>query len=292
MEARAEARGDRLHGRRARPGWWPRWKYCLPFFALAPGWLLAAGRGDFARVLGQGFYVVVPLGALAIAGAVVADRAARAMAVRRATPAACAAPWDHDGYESRSGEARSRRLCARVPYARPLAAGLVVWAATLPDLPFASDLPTQWIVALVLASVAVACALYFRGVAHGHVAYGRFPFRVGERVSLAFHFDKPRGPPLVFDRLALTLQCVRERRRLRGLWPPEARRVLAETVVRHDESPPSPFTIPVTFDVPADAPGTDFGVDAPTYWELAVEGEVAGLRYEDVFLVPIYARPA
>jgi hypothetical protein len=49
--------------------------------------------------------------------------------------------------------------------------------------------------------------------------------------------------------------------------------------------------LPLSFELPADLPGTDLNRDDATYWQVALRIPVVGPDVETVFLAPVYARP-
>jgi hypothetical protein len=49
--------------------------------------------------------------------------------------------------------------------------------------------------------------------------------------------------------------------------------------------------LPLSFELPADLPGTDLNRDDATYWQIALRIPVVGPDIETVFLAPVYARP-
>ena len=50
--------------------------------------------------------------------------------------------------------------------------------------------------------------------------------------------------------------------------------------------------VEVTFDIPADRPGTALHADAPVRWELLVSGRTRWGRLVETFVVPVYAATA
>lgn len=47
----------------------------------------------------------------------------------------------------------------------------------------------------------------------------------------------------------------------------------------------------LSFDLPADAPSTDFGATQARFWELQLDMETPGIDYHAMFLLPVYALP-
>lgn len=125
--------------------------------------------------------------------------------------------------------------------------------------------------------------------------YDWFPFHTGEGASLRLTLSRPRA----FDRLRVTLRAVEEAYEDRSDDAQRDTRVVPYCVheeVREytgeDARLGSGGELSLEFDIPADAPTTALAERPPTYWELAVRGEIAGADYREVFLVPVYARPA
>jgi hypothetical protein len=204
--------------------------------------------------------------------------------------AATRAPWLLDGYWSSSGESRFSNFVAPWPFARLLRFVLI---ASVPLLMIvAAYAQSGWGLVLAAASAATALTMSWRGFANVRVEYRKFPYRVGECVAFGFSFKKRFGAPALFDRATFTLQCVEETPRWGGLRAPRVRRLFATSIEKHEELPPSPFQLELEFDVPADARGADFLGPPSVYWELSVEGEGPGFRYDEEFLVPIYAADA
>jgi hypothetical protein len=233
---------------------------------------------------------------LVVAGiAAWASAAWRTRRRRRARQAALGsgAPWERHGYWSRGGEARYQKLDPP-GHGRTLRTWLLgstlagVFASAV--LAWRAPSVVGWTLASAAVSGVVCLGLSWRGFVDARVTYHGFPYRVGGPIRLDFSFA--RHANLAFDHLAFTLQCVVETPRLGGLVRPDIRRVFAQTIQRGDDLPAGSFDIDLVFDVPADAPGADPLATPAVYWELAVLGEGPGFRYEDVFLVPIYARPA
>lgn len=50
--------------------------------------------------------------------------------------------------------------------------------------------------------------------------------------------------------------------------------------------------LPLSFEIPADLPGTDLGREDATYWQVALRIPVVGPDVEIVFLAPVYVRPS
>jgi hypothetical protein len=151
--------------------------------------------------------------------------------------------------------------------------------ATAPVVIAAFVLPLLWILVILVPRV---------GLGRLVVAWPELPQRTGTRV--AFHIATSPGGARI-DCVRVFLRCVRVRRRLfvpldawnaRLAWVAEARLPLGAYV-----GPQSHLR--VEFDVPADAPTTDFhGIDA-VRWEVLVIGAVGGSDYADSVTVPVYA---
>ncbi len=96
-----------------------------------------------------------------------------------------------------------------------------------------------------------------------------------------------------FESLSFTLRCIREQpgegilygaaARCRLLW------IEWRTCGPRMRLPEPGSDVDVTFELPRGLPGTCLRDVYPTYWELQVEGKSGAGRYDERFLVPIYA---
>jgi hypothetical protein len=208
---------------------------------------------------------------------------------RRRRAAAIAAPWRRHGYWSHEGEARFVALSGPVVIERLRSA--LAWTSLFALLAAAvlgatgHRVPAQAACFAGLLSLVVVAVTAWRGFANLRVRWPEFPARMGGPVRLTFGFRKRRSD---LERLTLTLRCVVETPRCGGMLQPGVRCVYARTAERGDRVGQDGGEVEVTFDVPADAPGSDpFGAPA-VFWELAVACEAPRFRYDGAFLVPIY----
>jgi hypothetical protein len=116
-----------------------------------------------------------------------------------------------------------------------------------------------------------------------------FPAFVGHRLE-AVLVARPSLEPI--GEVRAVLRCVRDERQVRGgevfLEPMVIYQQISELSVAEERLK----ELRLSFDVPADLPGTDLGREDAIYWQIALRIPVVGPDVEIVFLAPVYARPS
>ena len=126
----------------------------------------------------------------------------------------------------------------------------------------------------------VAQGAKYRGI---KLRLPHFPLLVGESTTVMLeHADQLRHA----EEVKVRLRCV-EQRTSHGATSNSVRQMIDELFgmdieYRHGE--------PLSFTIPADAPGTQMLGRPPVMWELAVDAKVPGIDYRGRFLLPIYQR--
>jgi hypothetical protein len=287
--------------------------------ALAIGLLLAAAGGALALLAGRGAGApprsTVALGlaaACGLAGAALLVHGVRGLAARRrrdrllaerpAEPWLADHPWRRGGTADETGR-EARRALAAGGVVTLMASGLA--AAVLPSAAWPELLLPALVFGVIqLAALAVLARgvyLVLRRARHGvaELAFGRFPFLLGERLEVAL-LREPGAPRL--DGLTATLTCVVERwveRDEQDGDSPGRTRTRRSLERREAWSETRPVALvagqrlPVAFDLPrpgGEAVGTALAEDPPRYWELTLSADLPGVDFGATFLVPVYAR--
>lgn len=125
--------------------------------------------------------------------------------------------------------------------------------------------------------------------------WNTFPAFVGGRLDCVL-IARPAMEPL--GAVRTVLRCVRDERVVRPASD-GGEEVTFEPVVIYQQISEAPIsmeeikmrTLPLSFDVPSDLPGTELGRDEPIYWQVALRIPTLGPDVETVFLAPVYARP-
>ena len=234
------------------------------------------------------------IGGSAAAILLVVPATARALSLRRRrraqrSPLARLAPWSVDGHGPQEGEWRATLLTAPLPLVRPISLLLACCAMVWMGLSLTAPGSFRWYFAMAFLCSATSGILQNRGGVRARMQRTTDPFWTAGRVSVTYLFMKDWGRPALFDRLTFTLRCLTETPRWGGLLRPQVRCLLSGQVVHGEDLRPSPLAGRVEFAIPADAPGTDVLADPAVFWDLLVEGEGAGFRYRQEFLVPVYA---
>lgn len=261
--------------------------------------LFAAAFGGtqlVARLLGPsrlGFLMLACFGLAAVAVAltcVVGLRRKRRVRVVQEAIARGRPVWDADWRGGRATLGRSI-LSRRVP-AQVHMILVVLIAMAVSFLLDASPGVETWIAAFVLASLFVipAAWLVFRGGAQ--LTFERFPYLLGTRAT--FFVATTTGSPRLEDASVL-LRCVGPAYDLEGRVVSNRFPVTKWSRVVElppDRSPGPDEFVDVTFDLPADRPGTTLHAEAPVRWELLVHGRTRWGKLTETFVVPVYAAPA
>lgn len=125
------------------------------------------------------------------------------------------------------------------------------------------------------------------------LGYDRFPYHPGEVVEMTWSTAGGVGD---YRKISFTLRCIEEERVTQGtgknrrtvnvryqLWSDEF--VIDEPGRHTAES-----SIPLTFAIPEDLPGTNLSGNQPRYYLLQVEADTPGPDFKADYLVPIYPR--
>ena len=128
----------------------------------------------------------------------------------------------------------------------------------------------------------------------GLLVFNRFPFFLGESLEASFRTSRTLTGCRSFE---ATLRCIEERYRTttgvhgrRGEMVCE--QVYADTIRIEGAAARSlaARSVPVSFSLPADARSTKLADKPPTYWEIEIMVDRAGVDYKAAFLVPVYAK--
>lgn len=308
-----DAPGRELHDHEGRTGatgyGWPAVLVGL-VFAAAGGFLLLLALAplrepgvspDVAATLVGGSFglVFVTTGLWLAAFGVLGVR--RRLRVQRGRQTRPGEPWRWDhGWDARGVRDDARR--------RP-----VVWALRLASLalflvPFNAlvlfeDLP-RWgrvgfglvtgifdLLALYVLYRLARCLVQLLRYGSGGLRYGRFPFFIGEDLSVTLRPARE----LPVGTLKATLRCVLERFENRGTRTDPSPTAVAYEICSDEKTVTVPPGIAgrapgvdLAFHLPEDCPSTDLAGPPLVYWELEVRGEGPGADYEATFLVPVY----
>lgn len=164
----------------------------------------------------------------------------------------------------------------------------------------ANEDPVLYLFLAVFTLVPVGCVGYMvyallRRAKFGrsYLRFERFPYFLGEEVSVAWKPGKPIG---AFRSMRFTLRCIEEQQKTdsEGETTTQFAELFAQTI---DVAQPGEKTdaaeVPLTFTVPQPPRplGTQFSAKTPRYWELEVKADTPGIKYMANFLVPVYAPP-
>lgn len=275
------------------PATWRHWSFsALAWFAAAGFLMWMSQRGAGAPTPDSFWWSCLLVAALWIGATLpgsVVDRmlAARLEAQRRRHPEE---PWLWDHRWDPRGVSGSPFRRLRLANQKPISflfVAIVQLAFGMSRRPF---LDFWGIVGGTAASWIAVKAWRIYGVGTAYVAFTKFPFHPGERVTL--HFGMSEGGAR-FERAAFCLRFIEEAsgaligRRLDGV------RYFG---VREDrppgELPSGDQHVILEFDVPEDAGGTSLSSSPRTYWTLDVVANTSAGPYVESFLIPIYERPA
>jgi hypothetical protein len=149
--------------------------------------------------------------------------------------------------------------------------------------------------AIVILLDALVGVLHLRRRGVLRMRWKTFPVFVGGRLEGVL-VARPALEPLAAVRTVL--RCVRDERVVRPLQS-GGEEVSFEPVVLYQQISEAPVPMDemkmkelrLSFDVPADLPGTDLGRDEAVYWQVALRIPTMGPDLEKVFLAPVYAQP-
>jgi hypothetical protein len=123
------------------------------------------------------------------------------------------------------------------------------------------------------------------------VVFEKFPYRRGAPIVL--RWEVADGVAQI-NKGTFTLRCVEEWYETRGSGKNRSTSLVHEerwratwhvdgaSSLRRGES------VALRFELPADAPATQLGAKRPVFWELEVKLDLAGLDFEETYLVPVY----
>lgn len=154
---------------------------------------------------------------------------------------------------------------------------------------------TGWLMLLDLVGLVVALDLFnrFYQARYGRLTlwWSKVPFFTGERLEAVLVARPPLEP---IGPVLAVLRCVRDERALRQST--EGEEVVFEPMVIYRQT--AEFHVPgeqmkrqpLSFEIPADLPGTDLAPDEATYWQIAIQIPLMSQVQETVFLAPVYSR--
>ena len=283
---------DALTGRKPRTDWlWRPGRIArvaaLMVVLLMPAVrMLAAGIADERTILFAGVACAVPA---FVWGKFAWWRVLQAR--RRRSAAAAAEPWRDHGYWSIEGEKRFvsllpsrtaekvRRLLGWTAVCAILAAFVLAFTARRD-----ASLPT---LGAGMLSLAVVVVTGMRGYANVVLVWRERPARIGEVAHYSVSVEP--FPSSRFERIDLTLRCVIETPRPGGRLRPALTCPFSVTRRFADELPDGSVLLHARFDVPAGLPAADPLGEPAVFWELLVSAERPGSRFDETFLVPVYA---
>jgi hypothetical protein len=199
-------------------------------------------------------------------------------------------PWLHDVAWDERGEQRGfwRYLSTRWMFMGRFAVLFEILALRLPS--------TNGCLAIQFALGAASSAWLWRvwrvfGMGTVRLGFRRFPMRAGGPAEFTFEVS-PGGADI--RGATFTLRHFRESADADG--PGGGLPMCDLAIVETGDPPPrlveAGLGLPISFDVPASAPGTDVYAASPAYWEFEVVGATREGLYEERFLVPLYAAAA
>ncbi|OWY71736.1 hypothetical protein B7486_08695 [cyanobacterium TDX16] len=134
----------------------------------------------------------------------------------------------------------------------------------------------------------------------GQVRFRKCPYYLGEKLELDY---VPARKLSNVTKLTCTLRCIREAYITTQSGGDTTTTIVSSALYEQTldiagDAAASSYdrSIPLAFDVPADAPPTCLIEAPPTYWQLQVSAETPGVNLNSSFLLPVYApravRPA
>lgn len=203
-----------------------------------------------------------------------------------------ATPWTWHGYWSLEGEKRfvalrPSRVMTKVRRLLEVSGWLALVAAAALYLHRQNSAAVFPASVAGVASLAVVFFTGVRGAANVIVVWRERPGRTGEPVHYSVSVAPMPGGR--FDRIDMTLRCAVETSRLGGILRPEVKCPFSATRLFADEIPDAAVTLHARFAVPAGLPPADPYGEPAVFWELLVTAERSGSRFEETFLVPVYA---
>jgi hypothetical protein len=215
---------------------------------------------------------------------------------RREAAARPGEPWFYDYHWRREGMAFSafddmvKRLLAAIVWTTFLLP--FAWVGMLGAWPFLVAVGIFGLVGLIFWYRWAQMLCDFLRYGNSFLAYGDFPFMLGGTVRARLRV--PRHISAI-DELSLTFRCVEEKYVTTNRGGERETNVVcyelyseSVTLDRQRLSGMAVGEIPIEFKIPADQPATTLIATPPTYWELEAKGKSQGVKYESVFLVPVY----
>jgi hypothetical protein len=123
------------------------------------------------------------------------------------------------------------------------------------------------------------------------LVFQRFPYSRNE--GIAVRWVPPRGITSA-DKGSFTLRCIEEYYEERGPQTDRERWLVHDELCAESQSFdtthefPAARPVELRFSLPPDARATQVSSDRPVYWELEVKLSMAGLDFEEWYLVPVY----
>lgn len=162
-----------------------------------------------------------------------------------------------------------------------------------------SDSPWQVKAVVVMVDLIVVFAWWKAALAVGRCAkfggsrlvFQHFPYRLNEPVAV--RWIAPRGITRA-DKGSFTFRCVEEYYEERGQGKDRNRWLVHDELCAEVQSFDTPHDFPpgraveLRFTLPPGARATRLLADRPVYWELKVRLAMAGLDFEESYLVPVY----
>jgi hypothetical protein len=128
------------------------------------------------------------------------------------------------------------------------------------------------------------------GRGRAHASFTQFPYFLGGPVEL--HFGVSEGGATFLSARYLLTRVQEVDFGFLGGGPRRRWKVVSECVPEEGVLPGPGADVRLVFDAPAHEVGTTLSAALPTYWELRVVGETTSGPFDEVLLVPVYARPA
>lgn len=159
----------------------------------------------------------------------------------------------------------------------------------------ALDTPFGLLVILDLVGLVIALDLFNRMYQSRYgrltMRWPKLPFFTGERLEAVLVARPPLEP---IGSVVAILRCVQDQRAI--LQTSEGEEVVFEPMVIYRQT--AEFPVPgeqmkqqtLSFEIPADLPGTDLAPDEATYWQIAIQIPLMSHIMETVFLAPVYSR--
>ncbi len=125
------------------------------------------------------------------------------------------------------------------------------------------------------------------------LVFQRFPYRLDD--TIAVRWIPPSGVTRA-ERGSFTFRCIEEYYEERGRGKDRNRWLVHDELCAEVQSFDTPTDFPpgrpveLRFALPTDARATRLSAERPIYWELEVRLAMAGLDFEEWYLVPVYSR--